>query len=88
MSGLNANAVMIFTDYQVQDNDLTTLHFICNFPGPGQPTDYYISFTDAQIQAIGTAQQAIAAVTAALQRKYRSSIATTLNSYIGQSITI
>ena len=85
---LKANASMTFVGYGV-GNDGITLNFVCAQPGAGEPTDYLVFFTDTELTAISTQPQLAAAVRAKLERKYRlTNIASKLDAFIGQSLTI
>ncbi len=86
--GLQASATMVFNSYEVIDNGIN-LHFVCSNPGGGEPSDYYVLATDAELATITTQVQLKTLVTTKLQRKLRAQgIATKLDALIGQSITI
>lgn len=85
---LRTNAVMTFTSYEVRDGDVL-FHFVCADPGPGMESDYYIPVTDAELSATANAAQLRTALTTKLTRKLRANgIASRLDSFIGQSITV
>lgn len=85
---LQANANMTFNRYVVEDDGIR-LWFVCSNPGGGEPSDYTIFFTDAELSAITTQVQLRSAVITKLQRAYRATnIATKLDQFIGQSVTI
>lgn len=85
---LKANAALVFDSYEVQDAGIAMI-FRAPDPGAGQPSYWQIFFTDAELSAISTQPQLFSAVTTKLQRKFRASgIASKLDPFIGQSITI
>lgn len=72
--------------YEVRDDGIL-MNFVCNAPGPGQPTGYSILLTDAELALVTTQAQLASLVTTKLNRKIRSTgIASKLNTFIGQSI--
>lgn len=79
---------LIFAGYEVTDLGIV-LHFTWpNRPTPG-PTEFFVMLTDAELSAITTQAQLRTAVTSKLNRKLRATgIATKLDPFIGQSITI
>lgn len=79
---------MIFTHYEITDSGVT-LTFTSPDPGPGRPSDYSVALTDAELASVGTNAQLRTLVTTKLQRKLQATgIATRLDPFIGQSITI
>lgn len=79
---------MVFVRYEVQD-DGVTLEFLAPDPGPGRLTAYSIFVTDAELAATTTSPQLRTLVTAKLQRKVQATnIASKLDGFIGQSVTI
>lgn len=85
---LRANATLTFTGYTVEDGGIT-LRFLCGDPGGGEPSDYTVLLTDAEIATVANAAQFRSLVLGKLQRKLRASgIATRLDLYIGQSVTL
>lgn len=86
---LKANTVFQFTGYTVQDDGGVLLRFVATDPGAGEPSDYSIVFTAAEIATISTLQQFNTAVTAKLQVKYRAQgISSRLDPLIGRTVTI
>lgn len=85
---LKTNAAMVFTSYEVNDGDIT-FHFVSPDPGPGEASDYYVAMTDVELAAAANAAQLRTALTTKLGRKLRANgIASRLDSFIGQSITV
>lgn len=85
---LALNAIMTFASYEVEDTG-TRLRFVCANPGGGEPSDYSVFLTDADLAGISSTSALKALVTSKLNRQYRSAgIATKLDALIGQSITI
>ena len=80
---------MVFADYEIQDGGVT-LHFTCANPGPGMVNDWYILLTDAEIAGAANQAQLRTLVVNKLERKFRAAggIATKLDPFIGQSVTI
>lgn len=79
---------LTFTDYTVLDDGIQ-FHFASPDPGAGQPSDYYVQATDAELAAVTTQAQLRTLVTNKLQRKLRATgIATKLDPFIGQSLVI
>jgi hypothetical protein len=82
------NAVMVFTSYVVEDEGIR-FHFVCANPGPGQPTDYYVHCTDAEIATVTTQSDLRILLTDKLNRSIRTAgLGPKLDSFIGQSITV
>lgn len=85
---LKAGATLTFTAYAVEDGGIT-LRFLCADPGGGEPSDYGIVLTDADLATVSTALQFRTLVQNRLQRKFRAAgIASRLDPLIGQSVTI
>lgn len=85
---LATNATMTFRDYEVQDTQIV-MHFTCPAPGAGNVSDYYIALTDTELAGVSTQGQLATLVTTKLNRKLRSTgIATKLDAFIGQSLTV
>jgi hypothetical protein len=81
-------ADLTFKGYAVQDTGIQ-MDFVNFFPGPGKPTDYSIFLTDAELSAVATQVQLRTLVTTKLQRKLQAAgIATKLDQFIGQTVTI
>jgi hypothetical protein len=85
---IQANATLTFSDYAVTDEGIG-FHFVCTAPGPGEPSDYYVAMTDAELAATANAAALRTALTAKLGRKLRASgIASRLDGLIGQNLTV
>ena len=85
---VQANAHFTFTSYEVTDGGIR-MFFVCTDPGPGQPNDYDIFLTDAELAPITTAPQLNTLVTNKLNRKIRAvNIAPKLDPFIGQTLVI
>lgn len=85
---VNANAVMVFTSYAVEDTGIR-FHFVCPDPGPGLESDYYVFATDAELAALTTAIQLRNLMLAKLNRAIRrNGFASKLDPLIGQSVTV
>lgn len=85
---LRPNAIMIFTDYAVVDTGIT-FHFVCPDPGPGLNSDYFVFLTDAELAGVSSQPQLRTLVQTKLDRKLRAlGIATKLDAFIGQSLTV
>lgn len=85
---LKPNASLTFVRYEVE-RDGVTLWFECYDPGPGQPSDYPVFVTNAELAGITTVQQFGELVLAKLKRYYRADgIASRLDSMLGRSITL
>ena len=85
---LRAGAVLTFTSYAIQDTNIT-LSFVCADPGPGEPSDYEITVTDAELALAIGGVQVRTLITDKLKRKLRAQgLATKLNAAIGAQITI
>jgi hypothetical protein len=83
-----ANASFVFTSYEVGIEGVRCL-FVCHNPGPGQPTDYLIQCTDAEIAQVTTQAQLRDLMTTKLNRSIRrTGFAAKLDPFIGQSLTI
>ena len=78
-----------FTSYEVLDTGVQ-LHFISPDPGAGQPTDWYVVVTDAELVGATTTILLRQLVLDKLNRKFRAAngIATRLDPFIGQSLII
>lgn len=85
---LKANAVLTFVDYVIEDGG-ARCHFLCADPGPGQPSDYYVLFTDAEIAGITSLATASTLAQTKLSRYLRASgISTKLDQLVGRSLTV
>ena len=85
---LKPSAVLVFTSYEVVDEGIT-MHFISPDPGPGQPSDWYVLLTDADLATVIDAATFQALVLTKLRRKFRAQgIASKLDARIGASLTI
>ena len=74
--------------YLVEDGGIR-LHFICVDPGPGQVSDYFILLTDTDLAAVVNQAQLRTLVETKLKRTLRATgIASKLDAFIGQSVTI
>lgn len=79
---------LTFTDYAVFDNGIQ-FHFVSADPGAGKPSDYYVQATDAELAAVTTQLQLRTLIENKLNRKlHANGIATKLDPFIGQSLTI
>lgn len=79
---------LTFIRYTVADTGIQ-LAFNADYPGPGRENEIVITLTDAELAGISTQVQLRALVTNKLNRKIRASgIATKLDPFIGQSLTI
>jgi hypothetical protein len=77
-----------FDSYEVADDGIA-LHFVSPDPGPGRPSDYFVTVTDAELAAAANAAQLRTLVTAKLQRKFRAAgISTKLDAFIGSTIDL
>lgn len=91
---LKPNAQLVFTRYEVA-RDGVKLWFVCHDPGPGQPSDYEIFFTDAELGITTTPivvtniQTFGDACIQKLKRHYRAEqIAAKLEPLIGRTLTL
>lgn len=85
---LAPNAVMTFTAYTVLD-DVILMRFVCSNPGGGEPSDYTVTITDAELNGTANVAALKTLVTTKLQRKFRANgLATKLDPLIGNTITI
>lgn len=85
---LKANATLTFTGYTVTDFGVD-LRFVCADPGPGEPNDYRVFVSDAELAAVGTLAQFRTLVDGKLSRTIRAAtIASRLDQFIGQSRTV
>lgn len=85
---LTANATLVFTRYEVTDSGITMI-FVCSNPGGGEPSEYPITVTDAELSTVTNVATFRTLVDAKLQRRYRANgIASKLDPLIGQSRTI
>ena len=92
---INANATFIFalndewdSAYRVTDTGIE-MNFLCPAPGPGQNSYYTIMLTDAELASVTNQAQLRTLVTTKLNRKIRATnIASKLDQFVGQSITI
>lgn len=77
-----------FLGYTVEDAGIE-MEFVNPFPGPGKPTNYTIRLTDNELAGVTTPAQLRTLVTTKLQRKVQASgIASKLDAFIGQTVTI
>ncbi len=85
---LKANSVLTFTGYRVTDFGIDLL-FTCADPGAGEPTDYRVFVTDAELASVTSLATFRTLVDTKLSRGIRAaSIASKLDSMIGQTRTI
>jgi hypothetical protein len=85
---LQANAIMTFVGYRIEGTGLT-MQFVCSNPGGGEPSDYDVFLTDAEVTGTANLAALKTLVTTKLNRKYRATgLATKLDPLIGQTITI
>ena len=85
---LRANATLTFTSYEVT-NEGIDFHFVSPDPGPGEPSDYFVLITDAELATVTTQLQLRTLVRDRLERKLRATgIASKLDQFIGQSLVI
>jgi FPC/CPF motif-containing protein YcgG len=88
MSAIPANSSFTFMGYKVTD-DGVIMTFTCLAPGAGNNTDDQILATFAELASVATAQDLRNLVTTKLQQKIRATgVASKLDSFIGQSLTI
>ena len=81
-------ASLTFLSYEVEDTGIE-MEFLNPTPGPGKATNYTIFVTDAELSGVSTPAQLRTLVVAKLQRKIQASgIASKLDTFIGQSVTI
>lgn len=79
---------MLFVGYQVTD-DGVVLHFTWTNRNTPGTTEFYVLLTDGELSAITTQAQLRTLVMNKLNRKLRATgIATKLDPFIGQTITI
>lgn len=79
---------LTFMDYEVTDEGIT-LHFVSPDPGPGQASDKYLVLTDAELAGVTTlAALRDLVLTKAKRKLLAEGIATKLNGFIGQSVTL
>lgn len=79
---------MTFSRYSVEDGGVR-LYFVAGPRSGGEPSDYCILLTDAQLAAAGTAVDFLALVMTSLSRKVKASgIAARLDPLIGRKVTI
>jgi hypothetical protein len=77
-----------FLRYEVEDASVL-MEFLNANPGPGNPSNYTIRFTDAELAAVTTNLQLRNAVQVKLRRKLQAEgIASKLDAFIGMSVTI
>jgi hypothetical protein len=85
---LATNATMTFASYTVEDGGIR-LRFVCSNPGGGEPSDYDVFVTDAEITATANLPALRTLVTDKLERRYRATtVAARLDPLIGQTIVI
>lgn len=85
---LSANAVFTFNSYEVTDGGII-MHFVCDNPGAGMQSDWYITITDADLSTVNSLATFRTMVLAKLQRKFRGSgIANKLDNLIGGTVTL
>lgn len=81
-------ASLTFTGYTVRDDGIA-LDFEHPDPGPARPSVYTIVVTDAELAAVTTAQALRTLAQTKLQRKVlAANIASKLDDFIGQTVTI
>jgi hypothetical protein len=79
---------LTFADYQIRSNGID-LRFTVSAPQPGQPTEYTVRLTDAEITNATTNEALRIAVTTKLARQiYAASIAARLDPLLGVEITV
>jgi hypothetical protein len=77
-----------FLRYEVEDASIA-MEFLNAAPGAGNPTNYTIRFSDAELGAVTTQLQLRNAVQAKLRRKLQAEgIASKLDAFVGMSVTI
>lgn len=85
---LKTNATLTFTAYTVTDGTIT-MTFTSPDPGAGQPSNYTIDVTDADLATVTNGATFATLVQAKLDRKLRATgIASKLDARIGQSLTV
>ena len=85
---LKPNASMVFTRYEIE-RDGVVLWFVCPDPGAGEPSDYAIYFTNAELAAVTDLASFQTACLTKLKRVYRAEgIATRLDGLIGRTLTL
>lgn len=85
---INPNVVMTFAGYYVEDAGIR-FHFVATNPGPGLESDYYVFCTDSELAAVSNQGQLQTLLTTKLNRSIRrTGIASKLDPFIGQSITV
>lgn len=86
---LAANAVMTFEGYDILETGGIIMKFVCANPGGGNPSDYTVYITDAELTGTSNTAALRTLVTTKLNRKYRATgLATKLDPLIGQTVTI
>lgn len=81
-------ADLTFLRYEVEDASVR-LTFLNPDPGPGRASEYTIVVSDAELAAVTTSPELRTLVTAKLRRKLQAAnIASKLDGFIGQSVTI
>lgn len=81
-------ADLTFLRYEVTDTGVS-MEFLNPAPGPAKTTNYTIFVTDAELSGVSTPAALRTLVVAKLQRKLQASgIASKLDTFIGQTVTI
>lgn len=84
---MNFPADFTFQGWGAEDSGYR-LRFVCQTPGPGEASDYDVAVTDAEMAGI-TVQNLRTLVISRLERKVKAAaVATRLNGFIGQSVTV
>lgn len=85
---LAANSTFTFSSYSITDTGIE-LKWVCAAPGSGEPNDYSIFVTDAELGGVTNLATFRTLVDAKLARKFRAAnIASRLDSLIGQTRTV
>lgn len=86
---LVANATMTFIEYIVNADYSVTMVFQCLLPGPGMPTEYPITITQAEVTGINSQSQFTSLVRSKLDWQYRHiGVSSKLDGFIGQSLIL
>ena len=76
----------IVTDYTIA-NGVWSIHLVNNFPGGGNPTDYYVEFLQTEVPANISQNTLKTAIATRLAQKYNEGYAP-LNTAIANAMTI
>jgi len=86
---LAANAIMTFVGYDIIETGGISMKFVCSNPGGGEPSDYTVFITDAELTGTANLAALKTLVTDKLKRRYRATgLSTKLDPLIGSTITI